>query len=61
MIAEARKRCEAVPHLMDVVSGLMQIDWRLRMTYEVGTRASCYVGIAEEPPVRYSANRGSYP
>lgn len=34
VIAEARKRCEAVPHLMDVVSGLMQIDWRLRMTYE---------------------------
>ena len=49
MIAEARKRCEAIPHLMDVVSGLMQIDWRLRMTYEVGTRASCYVGIAHIP------------
>lgn len=51
MIADARRRCESIPHLMDVLSGLMQIDWRLRMTYEVGEEACCYVGIAEESTV----------
>lgn len=46
---------------MDVVSGLMQIDWRLRMTYEVEKERGHYIGIAEEPAVRYSTSRRPYP
>ena len=35
LIKKARERCEALPHLQDVLQNLTLFDWNLRMSYEV--------------------------